>query len=68
MNKTVILEGARTPFGKFGGGLKSLTASDLGGVAIHAALTRANVAVADVGEVIFGTVYRKSFSHRCCAC
>ena len=31
MNKTVILEGARTPFGKFGGALSQFTASDLGG-------------------------------------
>lgn len=56
MNKTVILDGARTPFGKFGGGLSSLTASDLGGIAIKAALERANVEPNDVGEVIVGTV------------
>ncbi len=56
MNKTVILDGARTPFGKFGGGLSSLTASDLGGIAIKAALERANVEPDNVGEVIFGTV------------
>jgi acetyl-CoA C-acetyltransferase len=54
--KTVILEGARTPFGKFGGALSSLTASDLGGIAIKAALEKANVQSADVDEVIMGTV------------
>lgn len=52
----MILEGARTPFGKFGGGLSPLSASDLGGNAIKAALERANVAMDTVNEVIMGTV------------
>ncbi|MEK4128591.1 acetyl-CoA C-acetyltransferase [Solibacillus sp. FSL W8-0474] len=56
MSKTVILDGARTPFGKFGGGLSSLTASDLGGIAIKEALAKANVAAEAVDEVIIGTV------------
>lgn len=56
MNRVVILEGARTPFGKFGGILASLQASDLGGVAIKAALQKANIKPSDVGEVIIGTV------------
>ena len=56
MNKVVILDGARTPFGKFGGALASLQASDLGGIAIKAALEKANVAPNDVGEVMIGTV------------
>ena len=56
MSRTVILEGARTPFGKFGGGLSPLAASDLGGNAIKAALERANVSPNEVSEVIMGTV------------
>ncbi|MGM9943943.1 MAG: acetyl-CoA C-acetyltransferase [Lysinibacillus sp.] len=56
MNKVVILDGARTPFGKFGGALASLQASDLGSIAIKAALEKANVTPSDVGEVIIGTV------------
>lgn len=56
MNKAVILEGARTPFGKFGGALSQFTASDLGGIAIKEALKRANVAPIKVDEVIMGTV------------
>lgn len=52
----MILDGVRTPNGKFNGGLSSLTASDLGGIAIKGALERANVAPNDVGEVIMGTV------------
>ncbi|WP_342528037.1 acetyl-CoA C-acetyltransferase [Chryseomicrobium sp. FSL W7-1435] len=56
MTKTVILAGARTAFGKFGGALSSLSASDLGGHAIAAALQRANVQPEQVDEVIMGTV------------
>src|SRR5699024_8489172 len=56
MVKTVIVSGARTPFGKLGGGLKSLTASELGGIAIKEALERANITGEDVDEVIIGTV------------
>src|ERR687893_505545 len=43
MPKTVILGAARTPFGKMGGGLAPLDATDLGGKAIAAALERAEV-------------------------
>ena len=56
LSRTVILDGARTPFGKFGGALSSLTASDLGGVAIKEALAKANVEADAVNEVIIGTV------------
>ncbi|MEE1131148.1 MAG: acetyl-CoA C-acetyltransferase [Caryophanon sp.] len=56
MTRTVILDGARTAFGKFGGTLSSLTASELGGVAIKGALERANVAPEEVNQVIMGTV------------
>lgn len=56
MNRTVILEGARTPFGKLGGALSTLSASDLGGTAIKEALSRAKVEPNTVDEVILGTV------------
>jgi acetyl-CoA C-acetyltransferase len=56
MVKTVILSGVRTPVGKFGGALSTLTASELGGIAIKEALKRANVAGEQVNEVIFGNV------------
>jgi acetyl-CoA C-acetyltransferase len=54
--KAVIVAGSRTPFGKFGGALSSLTASDLGGVAIKAALAQTTIAPEEVDEVIIGTV------------
>ncbi|MFB6466267.1 acetyl-CoA C-acetyltransferase [Cytobacillus sp. Hz8] len=56
MGKTVILGGARTPFGRLGGGLSSFSASDLGGIAAKEALNRANVKPEEVGEFIFGSV------------
>ncbi|MBM7605277.1 acetyl-CoA C-acetyltransferase [Metabacillus crassostreae] len=56
MAKTVILSGVRTPVGKFGGTLASLTAAELGGIAIKEALKRANVDKDQVDEVIFGNV------------
>ncbi|WP_211274901.1 acetyl-CoA C-acetyltransferase [Bacillus marinisedimentorum] len=56
VGKTVILDGSRTPFGKFGGSLSSLQAVELGGIAIKEALTRAGVAAEDVNEVIMGMV------------
>ncbi|MED1202889.1 acetyl-CoA C-acetyltransferase [Heyndrickxia acidicola] len=56
MAKTVILSGARTPFGKFGGALSSLSASQLGGTVIKEALKRAQVQPEDVQEVIMGSV------------
>src|SRR5699024_729506 len=56
MSKSVIVSGARTPFGKFGGSLKTLTAMELGGKAIEAALERGGVAPDDVDEVIMGNV------------
>ncbi len=56
MSKTVILSTARTPFGKMGGGLASLDATELGGAAIAEALERADVEPDDVDEVVFGQV------------
>jgi acetyl-CoA C-acetyltransferase len=56
MPKTVILGAARTPIGKMGGGLSALDATELGSVAIEAALARANVAPEDVEHVVMGQV------------
>jgi acetyl-CoA C-acetyltransferase len=56
MPKTVILGAARTPWGKLGGGLSTLDATELGGKAIAAALERAEVAPEQVQGVAFGQV------------
>ena len=52
----VIVGMARTPIGAFQGELSGFAASELGQVAIKAALERAKVAGGDVGEVIMGCV------------
>jgi acetyl-CoA C-acetyltransferase len=56
MPKTVILGSARTPIGKMGGGLASLDATELGGLAIGAALERAGVEPEQVEHVVVGQV------------
>jgi len=56
MPKTVVLGAARTPIGKLGGALAALDATALGGIAIKAALERAEVAPEQVQHVIMGQV------------
>lgn len=56
MSKTVILGSARTPVGKLGGGLASLKAVELGGIAIEAALERSNVTGDQIDHVVMGQV------------
>jgi acetyl-CoA C-acetyltransferase len=56
MSKTVILSTARTPFGKMGGALSSLDATDLGGTAISEALDRAEVKADEIQGVVYGQV------------
>jgi acetyl-CoA C-acetyltransferase len=56
MPKTVILGAARTPIGKMGGGLSSLDATELGAIAIEAALQRAAVEPEQVQHVVMGQV------------
>jgi acetyl-CoA C-acetyltransferase len=53
---SVIVAGARTPIGRLLGGLKDLTAADLGGVAIKGALDKAGVSAEQVDYVIMGQV------------
>ena len=52
----VIVGAARTPMGAFQGDFAALAASDLGAVAIRAAVERAGLKPADVEKVIFGCV------------
>ena len=54
MNNVVIVSGARTAIGKFGGSLKSISAPDMGSVVIKEAVKRAHCKPEDVGEVIMG--------------
>ncbi|MFI5042177.1 MAG: acetyl-CoA C-acetyltransferase [Acidimicrobiales bacterium] len=56
MSGSVIVAGARTPIGKLSGALAGLSATDLGGVAIKAALERAGVGPDQVDYVFMGQV------------
>ena len=56
MARSVIVAGARTPIGKLSGAFSSLSAQQLGGFAIKAALERAGVAPESVDAVIMGQV------------
>ncbi len=52
----VIVSAARTPIGRFLGGLSPLSATELGSRAIRAALDRAGIDPSDIGDVILGNV------------
>src|SRR5438105_15172554 len=54
MERAVILEGARTPVGRFLGSFSEVPAVDLGIHAVKAALGRAGILPVDVDELVFG--------------
>jgi acetyl-CoA C-acetyltransferase len=56
MSDVVIVSAARTPIGAFSGGLSSLTAVELGSIAIGEALARGGISPDDVSEVVMGQV------------
>ncbi|WP_456696444.1 acetyl-CoA C-acetyltransferase [Aeromicrobium sp. P5_D10] len=56
MTESVIVAGARTPIGRLLGGLKTLSGSDLGGLAIKGALEKAGISGEQVDYVIMGQV------------
>ena len=56
MSDVFILSAARTPIGKFGGGLSTVPATDLGATAIRAAVERSGIAPEKVDEAIMGQV------------
>jgi acetyl-CoA C-acetyltransferase len=56
MRDPVIISAVRTPVGKFQGALKSLAATQLGSLAVRAAVERAGLAASQVDEVIMGNV------------
>lgn len=56
MKTSVIVAGARTPIGRLNGVLKNLSATDLGGFAIKAAVNRAGIIPDQVQYVILGQV------------
>jgi len=55
-NQAVIVSAVRTPIGRFQGTLAGLSASDLGAIAVRAAVERAGIDPASVAEVLMGNV------------
>ncbi len=60
MKDIVILDGARTAFGTYGGALRETSATDLGVIAAKGALARSKVAPEQIDQVIFGNVLQTS--------
>src|SRR5206468_11750379 len=56
MSRTVIVSAVRTPFGRLGGGLKGHAATELGAIAIRAAIERIGLEGSEVEYVIMGQV------------
>ncbi|MEE2927824.1 MAG: thiolase family protein, partial [Chloroflexota bacterium] len=54
MQEVVIVSGARTPIGRFGGAFKDVSASELGSLVIKSALDQANIRPDQVDEVVLG--------------
>ena len=60
MKEIVILGGARTAFGTYGGALRDVSATDLGVVAAKGALERSKISPDKIDQVIFGNVLQTS--------
>jgi len=60
MKDIVIIDGARTAFGTYGGALRDTSATDLGVVAAKAALEKSRVDPKQIDHVIFGNVLQTS--------
>ncbi|MCB0145184.1 MAG: acetyl-CoA C-acyltransferase, partial [Caldilineaceae bacterium] len=58
MTQAYIVSAARTPIGKFGGGLKDLSPADLGAYAMKAAIEKAGVQADDLDLYILGNILR----------
>ena len=56
MREVVVVSGARTAIGTFGGSLKDIPPTQLGAIVVAEALKRASVQGAEVGHVVFGHV------------
>jgi acetyl-CoA C-acetyltransferase len=55
-DRIVVLDGARTPIGDFGGALKDVPAHELGAIAARGALRRAGIAGDEIDEVVMGCI------------
>jgi len=56
MKEVYIISASRTPIGSFGGSLSTISATELGSIAIKGAMEKAGIEVKEVSEVIMGNV------------
>lgn len=56
MDNPVLVAGARTPIGRFQGGLSSMSATELGAIVVREAVARSRISPGDVQEAILGNV------------
>ena len=63
MRKVVIVNGARTPIGKFGGQFRDIPAVTLGSIAMKAAMRRARIRPEMVEDVIFGAIHQEGMGN-----
>lgn len=61
--KVAIIDGARTPIGKFGGKLRDIPAVELGAIAIKAAIERAQVPNDQIEDVIMGAIHQEGMGN-----
>ncbi|MFO8018756.1 MAG: thiolase family protein [Promethearchaeia archaeon] len=61
--KVAIINGARTPIGKFGGKLKDIPAVDLGAIAINAVLKRSGIQNRKIEDVIMGAIHQEGMGN-----
>ena len=59
-SSVVILPGVRTPFGRFGGSVRDLSATDLGVIAARGALEASGVSAESIEQVVFGNALQTS--------
>ncbi|WP_053362649.1 thiolase family protein [Bacillus sp. FJAT-27251] len=60
MNNVYVIEGARTPFGAFGGSLRGTDVTQLGAIATTEALKRSKVPASEIDQAFFGNVIHTS--------
>ncbi len=63
MRKVAIINGARTPIGKFGGNFREIPAVELGSIAIKAAIERADIKPEMVEDVILGAIHQEGMGN-----
>lgn len=63
MREAVIVSMARTPIGRYAGGLSSINAAELGGIAIKEAVKRAGIDPMLIDDVIFGNILNNEWQN-----